>query len=124
LDSDVRLTTLQLPIRELSTTLGKLQAPVTIQLPEWTTVRVEGRVDLAPGETLLLAAEDGAADRIVLDLLGARMVVAAKRSGGRSPGPRAAVARRPRPAHRGGHTRFRGAASPPGPDCSMRAGLR
>lgn len=75
-DSDVRLTTLQRPIRELSTTLGKLQAPVTIQLPEWTTVRVEGHVDLASGETLLLAAEDAAADRLVLVLLGAKVAAA------------------------------------------------
>jgi hypothetical protein len=76
LDADGSLTTLQRPIPELSTTFGRLPAPVTVQLPEWTTVRVTGHVDLAAGETLLLAAEDATADRVVLALVGATSVPA------------------------------------------------
>lgn len=76
LDCDVRLTTLQRPIPSRPTAIRVGSELVTIQVPEWTTARVEGHVDLAPGETMLLAAEDAAADRIVLVLLGARVAAA------------------------------------------------
>lgn len=78
LDTDVDLTTLQRPLPSRPMTIRVGNELASIQVPEWTTVRVEGHVELAPGETLLLAAEDAAADRIVLVLLSAKVVAAAE----------------------------------------------
>lgn len=55
--ADLTYQKLGRPIPSLETTLGRLQIPVTIQLPEVTRVRAAGRFDLAPGETVLLTSD-------------------------------------------------------------------
>ncbi len=76
LEVDAAHTTLRRPLTRYETTLGHWHEPLLFQLAEWTTVQVQGNVELADDETLLLAAEDEAGDCVVLALVGARSVPA------------------------------------------------
>jgi hypothetical protein len=76
LEVEARHTTIRRPLTRYETTLGHWHEPLVVQLAEWTTVQVRGDVELADDETLILAAEDEAGDRVVLALVGARSVPA------------------------------------------------
>lgn len=66
------------PIRMTSTTYGgKLDAPVTVQVPEVRMLRAEGRFDVWPSETVLLLAPDQEGESQTVVLLRCRRVGAA-----------------------------------------------
>lgn len=74
LEVDLAYRNLRRPIPTLETTFGGRTAPVVIQLPEWSGARIEGRMQLAAHETLLLAARDPSNGDVVLALLRARTI--------------------------------------------------
>ena len=68
------------PIPTKTLTLGAGHNPVTIQLPEVTKVKLEGRFALRSGETLLLATSDPKGEKEVLALLQVRTMPAERPS--------------------------------------------
>jgi hypothetical protein len=62
-------TTLELPIPRFETTFGVPRKPVTVHLPQFCTIKLEGHFELRSEETLLLAREDPTGEKEVLVLL-------------------------------------------------------
>ena len=76
IEADLNYSKLTEPIATFETTIGAMAHPVTIQLPEITRVHVEGRFELFPGETLLMASVDPSATSEALVLVRATLVEA------------------------------------------------
>jgi hypothetical protein len=67
IDSDLDYSSLSEPIPTFKTTLGGVMPhEVTLQLPEITRVRLQGRFELQSGETLVMASLDQPGDSEVL----------------------------------------------------------
>jgi hypothetical protein len=73
--ASLEYSVLERPIRTFETTLGAMAHSVTIQLPQVTRVQLEGRFEVLPGETLLLATVDPAGEHEVLVLLEASLIL-------------------------------------------------
>ena len=69
-------STLEEPIPSFQTSIGARGHVVTIQLPKVTKVKLEGRFEVLPGETLLLATVDPTGETEVLALLRATRIEA------------------------------------------------
>ncbi|TDJ68655.1 MAG: hypothetical protein E2O39_12850 [Planctomycetota bacterium] len=67
--ASLEYSVLERPIRTIEMTLGAMGHQVTIQLPHVTRVMLEGRFEVLPDETLLLATVDPAGGNEVLALL-------------------------------------------------------
>jgi hypothetical protein len=78
-DSHLEYSTLIEPIPTIETTIGAMGNKVTVQLPEITRIRLEGRFEVLSGETLLMASVDPDGEEEVLVLVRASKVAAEKR---------------------------------------------
>jgi hypothetical protein len=74
IDAHLDYSVLSEPIQSVETTLGAGGHEVTIQLPEITKIRVEGRFRVFSGQTLMMASVDPEGDREVLVLVRAERV--------------------------------------------------
>ncbi|MFT5052971.1 MAG: hypothetical protein ACI8QZ_004409 [Chlamydiales bacterium] len=74
IDTHVEYSTLAEPIPSVETTIGAGAHKVTIQLPGITKINLEGRFEVLPGETLVMASTDPQGEQEVLVLVSATRV--------------------------------------------------
>lgn len=74
--AEIEYSELVQPIATKEIRIGSSGQKVTIQLPDITRARVEGRFELDAGETLLLQSDDPTGEEVVLVLLTAKRVEA------------------------------------------------
>lgn len=75
IDADLDYSTLADPIKTFKTTFGgAMPHEVTVQLPEITIVRLHGRFEMRPGETLLMVTRDPSLEYEILVLVRATRV--------------------------------------------------
>ena len=82
-------STAERPFKELTTTLGTHGAPVTVQLPEVKTSKVDARFELDPGGSIALTVKDPAeTSRDIVVIMRAERVMAERGPRGAVPGER------------------------------------
>jgi len=76
IDAKIDHSTVAQPIPFVERTIGAQGQHVTIQIPEITTIRLNGRFELSPGKTLLMASTEPDGTQEVLVLVQAKRVEA------------------------------------------------